>query len=72
MFSRSRMCVEINFVGLTSMKCTQSTFPGVLKHLGVLWYYGISRNGLPNVNFSIMHPSNNFGLWTVNKSWMDV
>ena len=27
----------------------------------------ISRNGLPNVNFSIMHPCNNFGLWTVNK-----
>ena len=27
----------------------------------------ISRNGPPNVNFSIMHPCNNFGLWTVNK-----
>ena len=27
----------------------------------------ISRNGLPNVNFSVMHPCNNFGLWTVNK-----
>ena len=29
--------VEINVVGLISIKCTQSTFPGVLKHLGVLW-----------------------------------
>ena len=27
----------------------------------------ISKNGLPNVNFSIMHPCNDFGLWTVNK-----
>ena len=26
----------------------------------------VSRNGPPNVNFSIMHPCNNFGLWTVN------
>ena len=26
----------------------------------------VSRNGLPNLNFSIMHPCNNFGMWTVN------
>ena len=28
MFFRPTFCVEINFVGLTSIKCTQSTFPG--------------------------------------------
>ena len=38
MVSRPTFCVEISFVGLTSIKCSQSTFPGVLKHLGVLWY----------------------------------
>ena len=37
MVSRPKNCAEINVDGLTSMKCTQSTFPGVLKYLGVLW-----------------------------------
>ena len=37
MVSRPKSCVETNNVGLTSIKYTQSTFPGVLTHLGVLW-----------------------------------
>ena len=37
MVSRRMFCVEINFVGLILIKLTQSTFPGVLKHLGILW-----------------------------------
>ena len=61
MVVRPKMYVKIDFVGLTSIKCSQTTIPGVLIHLDVLWY------GLPNVNFSIMHPCNTFGLWTVNK-----
>ena len=33
MVSRPKFCVEINFVGLTFIKCIKSTFLGVLKHL---------------------------------------
>ena len=36
MVSSPEYCVEINFVGLTSIKCTQSTFPRVLTYLAVL------------------------------------
>ena len=37
MVSRPTFVAEFNFVGLISIKCTQSTFPGVLKYTGVLW-----------------------------------
>ena len=63
MVYRPTFCVKINCVSLTLIKCTQSTFPGVLTHLCALWCVVNSSM----MNFSVMHPCNNFGLWTVNK-----
>ena len=38
MVYRPNMYVQIDLVGLTSIKCSKSTFPVVHKHLGALWY----------------------------------
>jgi len=73
MFFRPTFCVEINFVGPISIKCTQSTFPGVLTHLCAFSKHScmcISQFleiDSSMTNFSIMHPCNHFDLWTVNK-----
>ena len=64
MVFRTTFCVEINFVGLTLIKCTESTFPGVLKYLGALWYevHFLKYNRLLIMNVSVIHPCNNFGM----------
>ena len=68
MVSVLKCCVEIKLGGLTSIKCTQSTFPGVLKHFRCMdGVKPISWNRLLIMDFSIIHLCNHFDLWTVNR-----
>ena len=69
MVYRPTFCVKINCVSLTLIKCTQSTFPGVLTHRGVLsCEVHFLKQTSHYMNFIIIHPCNNFGLWS-DKRW---